>query len=177
MSEAVFQIDESRCTACGACVIACHDRANLADDLNWLRLETEELGRFPHVRLVARPSHCWHCADPVCVAVCPTGALFQRGDWVGLRAADCVACGACEVACPFGCIVLLEDGTASKCDGCADEVAAGSQPTCVRACPMRALSYGPPAPLPTQKRLDPTFADGGIGPRVQWRQWPPPIAD
>jgi Fe-S-cluster-containing dehydrogenase component len=85
----------------------------------------------------------------------------------------CIACGACVEACPFGAIVMGPHEAASKCDGCTDEVARGWDPTCVRACPMRALDTQPPAPPPVKpgRIKDETFDEHGIGPSViYWRQ-------
>ena len=62
---------------------------------------------------------------------------------IAIDAEECIGCGECIKACPFDAIVMLPDGIAAKCDGCADEVARGWEPTCVRACPMRVLRYEP----------------------------------
>jgi Fe-S-cluster-containing dehydrogenase component len=96
--------------------------------------------------------------------------MGQREDsWVQVDADLCIACGACIEACPFETAVMGTEGAASKCDGCADEVARGWDPTCVRACPMRALGYGiKETPL---RVVDETFDDHGIGPSVTyWRR-------
>ena len=37
---------------------------------------------------------------------------------------------------------MEEAKKANKCDGCRDRVAAGLQPVCVEACPLRALEFG-----------------------------------
>ena len=44
-------------------------------------------------------SRCTGCGD--CVAICPTGclALSGRRPWLP-RPGDCIACAACEFACP-----------------------------------------------------------------------------
>jgi len=137
----VFTIDLARCTGCHACRIACKDRANLPDDVDILRITAEEGGAYPTPTLRYRVSHCFHCEDAPCIPACPDGALARRPDGlVALEGALCTACGACLAACPFGAIVLTADG-AIKCDGCADETTADLPPTCVRACPLRALGF------------------------------------
>jgi anaerobic dimethyl sulfoxide reductase subunit B (iron-sulfur subunit) len=98
--------------------------------------------------------------------------MAARQDGVQVDADLCVACGACIEACPFGAIVMHPEGRASKCDGCADEVARGWEPTCVRACPMRALGYAPAAGVPEGRTPDPTFVDHGIGPSVRYLRRP-----
>ena len=167
-----FSVDLARCIGCNACSVACQDRAGLSDELDWLRVETHEAGVYPTPSLTYRVVHCFHCADPACVASCPTGAMIKGADgWVQVDAALCIACGACIEACPFGAVVMGEDA-ASKCDGCVDEAARGWEPTCVRACPMRALT-GPGGPLPAPGRVpDDTFDDHGIGPSVIYYRRP-----
>lgn len=173
MSRPVFHIDLARCTGCMTCRIACRDRAGLPDGLDWLWIDACEAGAYPTPTLTYRVRHCFHCAEPACVPACPEGGIARGAD--GLVVIDkeaCTACGQCVEACPFDVIAPLPDGTATKCDGCADEVALGWEPTCVRACPMRALSFGPTDPPPRSGRTpDPDFDDAGIGPAVRyWRR-------
>ncbi|MCJ7548549.1 MAG: 4Fe-4S dicluster domain-containing protein [Anaerolineae bacterium] len=170
MSEHIFTVDLARCTGCQACSIACKDRANLPDDLDWLRVEPQEAGAYPKPTLYYRVTHCFHCAEPPCVEVCPTTAIVkQENGRVQIHAELCVACEVCVGVCPFGAIVVQPQGVASKCDGCADEVDGGRNPVCVRACPMRALAYGPAeSTLPALRILGQDFDDHGIGPVVRY---------
>ena len=47
------------------------------------------------------------------------------------------------MACPYGAPkVDAEQMKSVKCNMCADRVAAGAQPVCVEACPLRALDFG-----------------------------------
>jgi anaerobic dimethyl sulfoxide reductase subunit B (iron-sulfur subunit) len=174
MIERHFIIDLARCTGCQACSIACKDRAGLPDDLDWLRVEVHEGGIYPAPTLHYRVMHCFHCAEPPCTEVCPTGGLARREDgWVQIDADVCSACEACIHACPFSAIVLRSEGYVSKCDGCVDEIQSEWEPTCVRACPMRALRYEPAASALTENRVaDPDFEDHGIGPAVQYVRRP-----
>ena len=100
------------------------------------------------------------------------GVLFHEmrpQDLVKIDLEQCEACGECAEACPFGAIVIGPDGLSLKCDGCADELAQGWRPTCVRSCPMRALWFGPPDEVPFENRVpDPEFDDHGIGPAVAY---------
>jgi len=51
----------------------------------------------------------------------------------------CVGCWMCLMVCPFGAIAHnVETGIAVKCDLCKDEP---EGPSCVQACPTKALVY------------------------------------
>lgn len=63
---------------------------------------------------------------------------------VAVDAAKCIGCGYCHMACPYNAPkVDREKGHSVKCDGCSERVTSGDQPLCVRACPARALDFGP----------------------------------
>ena len=172
MSERHYVMDLARCTGCQTCSIACKDRASLPDEVDWLRVEAHEGGRYPTPTLAYRVVHCYHCAEPPCVSACPTAAIRQQANgWVQIDPGLCDGCGACVEACPFAAIVIGPGGVASKCDGCADEVERGQEPACVRACPMRALGFGPAVPSGARVR-DWAFEDHGIGPAVTYLRRP-----
>jgi Fe-S-cluster-containing dehydrogenase component len=168
MSERIFVVDLATCTGCYACSVACKDRAALPDDLDVLRVEGVEAGAYPAPSLVYRVVHCFHCASPPCIDACPSQAIAKAQDGVvAIERATCIGCGQCIEACPFQAIVMRPDGVAFKCDACADEVNQGWYPTCVRACPMRALRYGPASEGTLNGRVrDAAFDDHHIGPAV-----------
>ena len=168
MSDRLFIIDLARCTGCGTCLVACKDRAGLPDDVDLLRIETTESGAFPAPAVTHRVIHCFHCAKAPCVEACPAGALLRgEGGCVALDGDTCVGCGRCAETCPFKAVATRPDGTAVKCDACADEVSRGFEPTCVRACPMRALDYASaPAELPAGHAPDTDDRGSGSIPRV-----------
>lgn len=170
MTDRVFIVDMGACTGCQTCAVACLDRADLGDDAWLLRVQAEEQGAFPNVTVRFRVAHCWHCERPACVAACAFGALKRRGDGlVVLDRTACTGCGACVAACAFGAVHLLDDGLAAKCDGCLEQLATGDDPVCVRACPMRALAYGPNDAFDSRPRIeDAGFQRHGLGPRVRY---------
>jgi len=169
MNKPLFIIDIASCTGCHACSVACKDRANLPDELDLLRAEEQIEGTYPEIDVSYRITHCFHCDDPACVEACPTSAMEKQEDGlVTVQKDKCIGCGECVDSCPFDSIVLHDD-KATKCDGCADEVAEGWDPVCVRACPMRALRYESPGHGLLRNRIqDPDFDDHGIEPSVMY---------
>ena len=87
---------------------------------------------------------CNHCEDPICVKNCPTQALCKRED--GIVQIDqnlCIGCKYCSWVCPYGAPQFNpQKGVMGKCDFCADYIDQGKNPSCVDACPMRALDFG-----------------------------------
>ena len=87
---------------------------------------------------------CNHCEDPICVKNCPTHALWKRED--GVVQIDqnlCIGCKYCSWVCPYGAPQFdSQKGVMGKCDFCADYIDQGKNPSCVDACPMRALDFG-----------------------------------
>jgi len=143
-----FYFDQTRCTGCHTCVVACKDWHDLPAELvNWRRVNTYEEGTFPNVSVYHVFVSCNHCERPACAESCPEDAIFKReSDGVVLIDAEkCTACRACEDACPYGAIQFRTgDGSlAEKCNFCADRLANGETPVCVSSCPMRALDFGP----------------------------------
>ncbi len=148
-----FFFDNTRCTGCRTCEMACVDYKDLALGRRFRRVIDFEGGscvQAPdgtvstsmyayHVSLA-----CNHCKHPECMHVCPTGAMHK--DEMGLVCVDsekCIGCGYCTIACPYHAPSIdPEAKQSSKCNGCSERVAAGLRPICVEACPLRALEFG-----------------------------------
>lgn len=145
-------IDTRRCVGCQTCIVGCKILHGCPDGVYLGRLETVGQennyvvsGTYPNVSITFRPHLCNHCAEPACVAACPTGAMHKREeDGVVLSDPDvCVGCGACVAACPYGAPVLNEAaGIVNKCDFCIDRVERGEEPLCVCSCPAEARVFG-----------------------------------
>lgn len=152
-----FFFDQTLCTGCKACQIACVDKHDLPVGMLWRRVVEYSGGGWRLADHTATPNvftyytsvACNHCESPVCVQVCPTTAMTQREDGtVFVEESKCVGCRYCEWACPYGAPQFnAQVGHMSKCDLCYDYRSEGQQPACVDACPSRALGFGPIADL------------------------------
>jgi len=124
-------VDESRCSGCRACQVACADMHEDVFSVALARLRVEKRD----AEGIDRPVVCVFCADAPCAAACPTEALTQRSEGVlQLDAARCESCGQCVVACPHGALRMHPTtGRPLVCDLC------GGEPACVAACVTGAL--------------------------------------
>lgn len=130
-------VEAEYCTGCSACEVACKQEHDLPVGPRLIRVLRSEEREVPSKGWVQfRPVMCHHCSNAPCIAVCPTGALFHgEGGRVTVRREECIGCGECLGACPFGIPQFRpEDGTVVLCDLCAGRVAAGQQPACVHHC-------------------------------------------
>jgi len=146
-----FYFDQTRCTGCYACVIACKDWYDLSDPaVSCLRIQTIEKGKFPSPFLAHLFVPCYHCENPPCVVVCPAGAIEKRESdgLVVVDGAKCqgkTKCGSlCLGSCPWGApqFGVESDAKMQKCDFCSDKLERGEKPICIAACPMYALDAG-----------------------------------
>ncbi len=143
---ATMLINLDRCTRCDDCVRACAS----AHDNN-----PRFLRHGPISDRLMIANACMHCADPICMIGCPTGAIHRDafGGQVVINPATCIGCKACFNNCPYDAIRMVElrneDGEflvdkemnpilkATKCDLCIEQI---TGPACQRACPHGALS-------------------------------------
>ena len=149
-----FWFDQSKCTGCKACQVACKDKHDLPVGVTWRRVAEYTGGSWLLNQVDGTMTNdvfsyytsisCNHCADPICQSVCPTTAMQKRENGVvSVDPSVCIGCRFCEMACPYSAPQFDPDkGVMTKCDFCADRVAAGQDPACVAACPSRALGYG-----------------------------------
>lgn len=139
-------INMDRCVRCDDCVRAC--AATHEGNPRFIRH-----GKTFQHWMVANA--CMHCADPVCMIGCPTGAIHRSmaGGSVVINDDTCIGCQTCANACPYSNIRMTsirgDDGQfildpvnhnpilkATKCDLCSDQV---TGPACAYACPHDAL--------------------------------------
>ncbi len=76
-----FYFNQSRCIGCYTCVVACKDWHDVpAGPASWIHILSTEKGKFPNPSLSHLFNACRHCADPLCVAVCPAQAISKRDE-------------------------------------------------------------------------------------------------
>ena len=146
-----FYFDQTRCTGCSACRVACKDWNDIpAGPENWMNVHYSEKGTCPEVFVSYRVATCWHCADPVCIPACPEGAIIkrERDGIVQVDRAVCIGNDTCDAkclkACPYDAPQFGPEKGAKmgKCHFCVDRWEAGKVPDCVEACPVHALDAG-----------------------------------
>jgi sulfite dehydrogenase (quinone) subunit SoeB len=160
-------IDLDTCVGCHACVIACKgwNTENYGAPLS----DLEPYGAAPEGSFLNRihsfevtpkegapvvvhfPKSCLHCDDAPCVTVCPTGASYKRAEdgIVLVNESDCIGCGLCAWACPYGAREMDgAEGVMKKCTLCVDRIynenlpSEDREPACVRTCPAGARHFG-----------------------------------
>lgn len=145
-----FHFNQSRCTGCYTCVVACKDWHDVpAGPASWIRVKTLEKGKYPDLSVSFMFIPCFHCAEPTCVSACPQGAITKRQE-DGVVVVDqelCLGkeqCSLCKEACPYDSpqFGAEENAKMQKCDFCLDRLEENKPPICVAACPLRALDAG-----------------------------------
>lgn len=146
------------------CIEACHKFHNVPnidtkkDEVKWIWGETFEhlFLDETHEKMGAKfkdknfMTICNHCAEPVCVRVCPVKATFMNAQGVvGMDMHRCLGCRNCMAACPYGARSFnykaprdyIEEinpsyptrmkGVVEKCNFCSERLAVGELPLCV----------------------------------------------
>lgn len=156
-----FHFDALRCTGCEDCVEACCAQHGIPRSLSFRSVESYEGGTWEESEDGATTTmlftyflslSCNECSAPLCVAVCPTGALRKdaRTGLVSLDESVCSGCGNCVEECPYGAPKINpDDGRAMKCDACNGSMSSAVSgvgplvvPSCVEACSEHALEFG-----------------------------------
>jgi len=132
----VLEINAQNCTGCRMCELACssHKEGIFLPDKARIRVVSDAFEGW------SGPVVCLQCENPMCMAVCPSGAIKKSetpfGDpVVQIDAEMCIACRRCVAACPFGAISCPKGSKAIKCDLC------GGSPKCVEFCFYGCLSF------------------------------------
>jgi nitrate reductase / nitrite oxidoreductase, beta subunit len=91
------------------------------------------------------PRICNHCLNPACVAACPSGALYKRGEdgIVLLNQNRCRAWRQCVSACPYKKTYFnWAAGKSEKCILCYPRLETGQAPACFHSCVGRIRYLG-----------------------------------
>ena len=91
------------------------------------------------------PRICNHCLNPACVAACPSGALYKRGEdgIVLLDQKRCRAWRSCIAACPYKKVFYnWFTGKSEKCILCFPRLETGQAPACFHSCVGRIRYLG-----------------------------------
>jgi len=112
---------------------------SLEPDARQQLLAVEQLVMFYFPRI------CNHCLNPSCVASCPSGALYKRGE-DGIVLVDqnrCRGWRACVAACPYKKMFYnWNTGKSEKCILCYPRLETGQAPACFHSCVGRIRYLG-----------------------------------
>lgn len=188
-----MMIDVGACIGCRRCLHACKLENNVPDEpsnMEWIDLfELENTRPLSEIHSIPPEGsnknytesprkgfwylsfNCFHCDNPPCVKVCPTGATYRDEDGLVLIDYDkCIGCRYCMAACPYNArrfnwwepehpparvnpidgsieplnpeVPLRPRGVVEKCTFCVHRTREGKIPRCVEVCPVRARHFG-----------------------------------
>ncbi len=144
MSRRGYLFDMASCIGCMACQVACKEQNKLPVGEYFRRVSHVEIVQDGKSDWVNFSGACNHCADPLCIKVCPTEAMHKGQDGTVQHDKNkCIGCAKCVCSCPYGAPSISKiTGYAQKCTACADRRGEGLEPACVAACVTGALRFG-----------------------------------
>lgn len=119
-----------------------------ANDVNLDSLTPQERSQLLEIERLAMfylPRICNHCANPSCVAACPSGAIYKRGEdgIVLVNQNACRGWRACVTACPYKKVYYnWKTGKSEKCILCYPRLETGQAPACFHSCVGRIRYFG-----------------------------------
>ncbi|MCB9061437.1 MAG: nitrate reductase subunit beta [Halobacteriovoraceae bacterium] len=107
--------------------------------------EQEDLFKLEKLVMMYLPRICNHCLNPACLAACPSGAIYKRGEdgVVLINQEKCRAWRMCVTACPYKkSYYNWSTGKSEKCILCYPRIEAGEVPACMHSCVGRIRYLG-----------------------------------
>jgi nitrate reductase beta subunit len=118
------------------------------NDVNFKNLspqEQEAMFQLERMTMHYLPRICNHCLNPACVAGCPSGAIYKRGEdgIVLINQKKCRAWRMCVTACPYKKTYYnWNTGKSEKCILCYPRLETGQIPACMHTCVGRIRYLG-----------------------------------
>lgn len=131
-------VEPEKCTGCRTCELFCSLK-NFGE-VNPARARIHVVRSQKDNIITTVPVVCQQCEDPLCMAMCPAGALSRNlhTNAVVVDKEKCLGCRTCVEVCPFGApSVDPRTGKSDKCTLC------DGDPTCAKYCSQNALKFVP----------------------------------
>ena len=107
--------------------------------------EQEAMFQLERMAFFYLPRICNHCLNPACVASCPSGAIYKRGEdgVVLINQEKCRGWRMCVTACPYKKTYYnWSTGKSEKCILCYPRIESGHAPACMHSCVGRIRYLG-----------------------------------
>ncbi len=107
--------------------------------------EREAMFEMERLAFFYLPRICNHCLNPACVAACPSGAIYKRGEdgVVLIDQSVCRGWRMCVTACPYKkAYYNWSTGKSEKCILCYPRIESGQAPACLHSCVGRIRYLG-----------------------------------
>jgi nitrate reductase beta subunit len=107
--------------------------------------ERESLFQLERMVMFYLPRICNHCLNPGCLAACPSGAIYKRGEdgIVLVNQNVCRAWRLCVTGCPYKKVYYnWKTGKSEKCILCYPRLETGQIPACMHTCVGRIRYLG-----------------------------------
>ena len=119
--------------------------AKRSADYNFAEVQKDIYGEFENSFMMYLPRLCEHCLNPTCVAACPSGAIYKRGEdgIVLIDQEKCRGWRMCVSGCPYKKIYYnWNTGKSEKCTFCYPRIEAGQPTVCSETCVGRIRYLG-----------------------------------